>query len=87
MVERISSEEARTVKLSLNPIKRLGQLAEYGAAFNLKKVGWSPLPLYMTRGDLIRTALARERGEILLEMTDAVEDRGPVPQNESGEEQ
>lgn len=68
MSEKLTSEQAREVELSRNPIKRLGQLAEYGAAFNFKKAGSSPLPLYMTRGDLIRTAEAQEQAAKLFEI-------------------
>ncbi len=42
------------------PFKRLGALATCGEVFYLKKVGMSPLPQYMTRGDLVRTAVAHE---------------------------
>lgn len=66
-MERLTAEEARNIDLSLNPIKRLGQLAEYGAAFGVKKVGMSPLPMYMTRGDLVRTAEASDQARLLLE--------------------
>ena len=62
-LDRLTPEQARTVELSLNPFKRLGQLANYGSAFHLKQVGSSPLPMYMTRGDLIRVADARQRAE------------------------
>jgi hypothetical protein len=72
VVERLTPSEARTVQLSLNPIKRLGQLAKYGAAFNMKKTGMSPLPLYMTRGDLVRTAEARQYAEDLFDQLDVL---------------
>ena len=75
MTERLTPEEARTVELSWNPIKRLGQLAEYGAAFHLQKVGSSPLPLYMTRGDLVRTAEAHEHARQMIEAIQEVEAR------------
>jgi hypothetical protein len=60
-MEALTTEEARTVELSHNPIKRLGQLAEYGSAYGLKKVGLSPMPLFMTRGDLVKAAETREK--------------------------
>lgn len=66
MQERLSPEEARTVPLSWRPIKRLGQLAQYGSGFHLMKVGWSSLPLYVTRGDLVRTAESYQRAEEML---------------------
>lgn len=59
----LTPEQARTVELSMNPFKRLGQLASYGSAFHLKKSGMSPLPLYMTRRDLVRVARARQSAE------------------------
>lgn len=62
----LTAEEARTVGLSHSPIKRLGQLAEYGAAFCQRKIGWSLLPSYLTRGDLVRTAEAHETARELM---------------------
>lgn len=58
--EPLTVEEAKTVKLSLNPIKRLGQLASYGSRYLLMELNPGPLPQYMTRGDLVRTARAHE---------------------------
>ncbi len=58
---QLTAEEARTVLLTWRPIKRLGQLAEYGAAYPSQQVGISPLPPYMTRRALIRTAEAHDR--------------------------
>lgn len=66
----LTPEQARTVELSYNPIKRLGQLAHYGSAFGLQKVGWSPLPLYATRGDLVRAAESRQYAEEMLRIVD-----------------
>jgi hypothetical protein len=66
MREALTPEQARDVELSRNPIMRMGQLAELGAGFNLNKVGWSPLPLYMTRGDLVRAAESRQEAERML---------------------
>lgn len=65
-IERLTPEQARTVDLSRNPVKRLGQLAHYGSAFNMRQVGWSPLPMYMTRGDLIRAAESRRHAEQIM---------------------
>ncbi len=62
----LTVEQARTAPLSRNPITRLRQLKRYGATFNLRVIGFSPLPQYMTRGDLVRTAKAHEEAEQLL---------------------
>lgn len=60
MMDALTPEQARTIELSANPLRRLGQLAELGSGFHTKKVGSSPLPQYMTRGDLVRAAEAHE---------------------------
>lgn len=66
----LSVEWAKTVPLSLNPLRMWGQLAAYGAGFCQYKVGLSPLPDYLTRGDLIRTAEAREEARRLLDLAE-----------------
>jgi len=72
-MERLTGEGARSIELSLNPIKRLGQLAEYGAGFGLKKTGMSPLPLFLTRGDLVRAADASEQAQATLDTLEQAE--------------
>jgi hypothetical protein len=58
----LTAEEARTVPLSWRPLKRLGQLAEYGSAYPVKKMAstFPSFPAFMTRGDLVRMARASE---------------------------
>ena len=65
MPERLSPEEARTVPLSRNPLRRLGQLAEYGAGFHTRRVG-GILPDVLTRGELVRMAVAAEEADAML---------------------
>jgi hypothetical protein len=59
----LTPEEARVVPLSWNPVHRLGQLAAYGKPFCTIQTGWSPLPQYTFRGDLVRAAISRAEAE------------------------
>ena len=67
MIERLTSEQAKTVELSRNPFRR-SQLAEYGSAFNttIPESAFPHLPQYLTRGDLVRAAESREKAEFAL---------------------
>lgn len=64
----LTPDEAKNVKLSLNPFRRLGQLAQYGAAYGTVQVGMSPLPQYLTRGDLMRSARAHQHAAAMIQM-------------------
>jgi len=66
MAERLSSEEARNVKLSKNPVRRLGQLARYAEAFrphNATFGRFDPITGVFTRNRLVELAEARESAD------------------------
>jgi len=68
MAERLSSEEARTVELSKNPIRRLGQLANYAEAFRPHHAifgRFDPITGVFTRKRLVELAEIQESAEAL----------------------
>jgi hypothetical protein len=70
---QISSEEAKNVELSRNPFTRIRQLSELGAGFCTIDSDKCPLPLFLTRGDLIRVATYYESARDKLNIVDFTE--------------
>lgn len=56
----LTPDEAREISLPLRPLKRYKRLQELAGGIAIRQDGWSPLPLVMTRGDLIRIAEAHQ---------------------------
>ncbi len=86
---RLTANEARTVELPsvLHPIQRLGRLAELGAGFGIRHDGYSPIPLFFTRRDLVRTAEISDKVESSLNWLQAKSEQerdknnlGPIPE-------
>ncbi len=73
----LTEQEARKVELPslLHPIARLGELARLGESYGLQQVGQSPLPQYLTRGDLVRTAREFDTAIQTIEMCDEIDGR------------
>lgn len=80
-MEALTVEDARSVKLPINPISRIRKVGELAAGYRLIKGGLSPLPLVMTRRGLIRMAEIHEESVGIAEAIVAITDR----LNEEGE--
>ena len=56
-----NSQEAREASLSLNPFKRLRQIGELATSLGLPQPsGWSPVPFYLTRKNVVARAEFKE---------------------------
>ena len=85
MERKLTSAEARTVRLSRNPIRRLGQLAELGSHVSGIRIGLSPLPRFMTRGALVRRLEIREKAYALYDQIYNVDNSGTEGDSRSEE--